>query len=136
MRFSDAHDIVIARVSWPLRTPLPAGSAEHLAFAEEPSLPGAADSATVAEQQQQQQQQQQHQEQQQQPQQKAQQQQQQQQQTGSVEQLAAAVQPALPGAAHSLTIPEAVTADERPPAQMSHSSAEKQAGSAEQPTPE
>ena len=69
-RFSDAHDIVIARVSWPLRTPLPAGSAEQPAPAEKPSLQGAADSTTV---------------------------------------------------------PEAATADERPPVQMTHSTAAKPA---------
>ena len=48
-RFSDAHDIVIAQVSWPCQAPLPARSAEQLAPAEEPSLPGAADSTTVPE---------------------------------------------------------------------------------------
>ena len=48
-RFSDAHDIVIAHVSWPCQAPLPARSAEQPAPAEEPSLPGAADSTTVPE---------------------------------------------------------------------------------------
>ena len=48
-RFSDAHHIVIAHVSWPCQAPLPARSAEQPAPAEEPSLPGATDSTTVPE---------------------------------------------------------------------------------------